>query len=43
MQDNKIRITGRGIWFISYAHTKTDIKNTIKSFTKSLEQLNYEN
>jgi glutamate-1-semialdehyde 2,1-aminomutase len=43
MQDNKIRITGRGTWFISYAHTKTDIKNTIKSFTKSLDQLNYEN
>ena len=40
MQDNKIRITGRGTWFISYAHTDIDIKNTINSFSKSLDQLN---
>ena len=40
MQDNKIRVTGRGTWFISYAHTDTDIKKTIKSFSKSLENLN---
>ena len=40
MQDNKIRITGRGTWFISSAHTKADIKKTIKSFSKSLDQLN---
>ena len=40
MQDNKVRITGRGTWFISFAHTNTDIKNTIKSFSKSLDQLN---
>ena len=40
MQDNKIRITGRGTWFISYAHTNTDIKKTIKSFSKSLDCLN---
>ena len=39
MQNNKIRITGRGTWFISFAHTKSDIKNTIKSFSKSLDQL----
>ena len=40
MQDNKIRITGRGTWFISSAHTNKDIKKTIKSFSKSLDQLN---
>jgi glutamate-1-semialdehyde 2,1-aminomutase len=40
MQDNKIRITGRGTWFISYAHTDTDLKKTIKSFNKSLDQIN---
>lgn len=39
MQDNYIRITGRGTWFISYAHTKTDIKNTIRSFRKSIDKL----
>ena len=32
---NKIRITGRGTWFISFAHTKSDIKNTIKFFLRS--------
>jgi len=40
MPDNKIRITGRGTWFISSAHTNKDIKKTIKSFSKSLDQLN---
>ena len=40
MQDNKIRVTGRGTWFISYAHTDTDVKKTIKSFSKSLDQIN---
>ena len=39
MQDNKIRITGRGTWFLSFAHTKEDIKNTIKAFEKSLDKL----
>ena len=41
MQDNKIRITGRGTWFISSAHTKKDIKETIKSFSKSLDTLSF--
>ena len=40
MQNNKIRITGRGTWFVSFAHTSTDIKNTIKSFKKTLDNLN---
>ena len=41
MQDNKIRITGRGTWFISSAHTKKDIRETIKSFSKSLDTLSF--
>jgi glutamate-1-semialdehyde 2,1-aminomutase len=40
MQDNKIRITGRGTWFLSFAHTQEDINNTIKAFEKSLDKLN---
>ena len=40
MQDNKIRITARGTWFISHAHTQTDINKTISSFNKSLNELN---
>jgi len=39
MQDNKIRITGRGTWFISSAHSNLDINNTIKAFKKSISNL----
>ena len=39
MQDNNVRITGRGTWFISSAHSITDIKKTIKAFKKSLDAI----
>ena len=39
MQNNGIRITGRGTWFISYAHTTKDMMKTISAFEKSLSKL----
>ena len=39
MQNNGIRITGRGTWFISYSHTNKDMIKTISAFKKSLSKL----
>ena len=39
MQDNKIRITGRGTWFISSAHSKKDFEETVVSFEKTIKNL----
>ena len=36
MQDNNIRITGRGTWFISNAHSIKDMNETVNSFKKVL-------
>jgi glutamate-1-semialdehyde 2,1-aminomutase len=30
MQDSKVRIIGRGLWYISAAHTEADIDEAIK-------------
>jgi glutamate-1-semialdehyde 2,1-aminomutase len=40
MQDNKIRITGRGTWFISSSHSKKDFDETVISFEKTIKNLN---
>jgi|TARA_B100001079_G_C16363059_1_gene493803 glutamate-1-semialdehyde 2,1-aminomutase len=37
MQNNNIRITGRGTWFISNAHSIKDMNETISSFKKSIK------
>ena len=39
MQDNKIRITGRGTWFISSSHSKKDFDETVVSFEKTIKNL----
>ena len=39
LQNNKIRITGRGTWFISSAHSKRDMEKTIISFKKCINKL----
>ena len=39
MHDNGIRIIGRGLWYISTAHTEEDIESAIKKSKKVLETL----
>ena len=39
MQDNKVRIIGRGLWYISAAHTEADIDEAIKKASKILSSL----
>ncbi len=39
LQNNKIRITGRGTWFISSAHSIRDMEKTIISFKKCINEL----
>ena len=39
MQDNNIRITSRGTWFISSTHNKNDFDQTIIAFEKTLKNL----
>jgi glutamate-1-semialdehyde 2,1-aminomutase len=36
MHDKKVRIIGRGLWYISTAHTESDIDEVIKSATEVL-------
>jgi glutamate-1-semialdehyde 2,1-aminomutase len=40
MHDNHIRIIGRGLWYISAAHSEDDIQNAIKTAGKVLRQMN---
>ena len=39
MQDSKVRIIGRGLWYISAAHTEADIDEAIKKAGKILSSL----
>jgi glutamate-1-semialdehyde 2,1-aminomutase len=39
MQDSKVRIIGRGLWYISAAHTEADIDEAIKKASKILSSL----
>lgn len=39
MHDNGIRIIGRGLWYISAAHTSEDIQHAIKVATRVLKSL----
>ena len=39
MHDNKIRIIGRGLWYISAAHSEEDIDKAIKIATKVLNEM----
>lgn len=39
MQDSKIRIIGRGLWYISAAHSEEDIDDAIKMVKKVLRNL----
>lgn len=39
MHDKNIRITSRGTWFISSAHTKKDIIRTINSFKSAITKI----
>ncbi len=42
MHDRNIRIIGRGLWYISAAHTETDIDHTIKIAREVLNNLSNE-
>ena len=39
MQDSKVRIIGRGLWYISAAHTEADINEAIKKATEVLRNI----
>jgi glutamate-1-semialdehyde 2,1-aminomutase len=39
MQDSSVRIIGRGLWYISTAHTEADIDEAIKKASKILSSL----
>jgi glutamate-1-semialdehyde 2,1-aminomutase len=39
MQDSNVRIIGRGLWYISAAHTEADIDEAIKKASKILSSL----
>lgn len=39
MHDNKIRIIGRGLWYISTAHTEEDIDQVIRTARKVLKSI----
>lgn len=39
MQESNVRIIGRGLWYISTAHTETDIDNAIEKATKVLRSM----
>jgi glutamate-1-semialdehyde 2,1-aminomutase len=39
MHDNKIRVIGRGLWYISAAHTEADIDHAIDQTTRVLSSL----
>jgi glutamate-1-semialdehyde 2,1-aminomutase len=39
MQDSKVRIIGRGLWYISAAHTEADIDEAIKKATEVLRNI----
>jgi len=39
MQDSGIRIIGRGLWYISAAHTEADIDEAVRKATEVLRSL----
>jgi len=39
MQDSKVRIIGRGLWYISTAHTEADIDEAVKKATEVLKNI----
>jgi glutamate-1-semialdehyde 2,1-aminomutase len=39
MQEEGIRLIGRGLWYVSAAHTQADVARTLESATNVLKRL----
>jgi glutamate-1-semialdehyde 2,1-aminomutase len=40
MQEQGVRLIGRGLWYISAAHTESDVRRCIQAASEVLERLN---